>query len=143
MEVVVEKQQLVFDGHALEYYAYYFKIWNENVDHRITVKKVLDQWASALESLGENRVVFLPYYLDDQMSKALKAELVGKDIRLVITRVDYDGWAFNLDDLSEFMSSSSYETPNERLYESEHPKHFGSYPSVDLVKALRRAQIAA
>lgn len=99
MEVVVEKQQIVFDGHALEYYAYYFKIWNENVDHRITVKKVLDQWASALESLGENRVVFLPYYLDDQMSKALKAELVGKDIRLVITRVDYDGWAFNLDDL--------------------------------------------
>src|SRR5690242_15448402 len=81
MRVVIERKRIIIGENALEYYPYYFDIWNPAVDYRITVRNVLSQWASALATLNSSRsTIYLPYYLDDETCRFLKAELAGEDV---------------------------------------------------------------
>ena len=141
MQIAIDDEKILFDSTPLDYYPYYFAIWDIEIDHRITVKKVLAQWASALETLIAGSVVYLPFDLNDQVSKALKAELNGQDIVLTIIDVAYDGWALDLDDLSDFMCAGSNATFIERSSDLEAPKHFGTYGAKSLMRALKDAQI--
>lgn len=77
----MEEKRILIDGSVLEYYPYYFDIWRDTVDHRLTVKCVLEQWATALGSLSSREgAVYLPYFRDDETCRYLKAELDGEDI---------------------------------------------------------------
>jgi hypothetical protein len=104
MKVTIEGKRILIGERALEYYPYYFAIWDDEVDHRLTVKKVLAQWAMALTRLeSTSEPVWLPYYLDDQDCKFLKAELDGEHVVLTDIYVWADGYAMDLDDLSTEM----------------------------------------
>jgi hypothetical protein len=148
MKVLIEDEKIFIDGNALEYYPYYFAIWNDIADHRLNVKSVLSQWATALASLrGREGAVYLPYYLDDQTCQYLKAELDGEDVVLTDMLVRDDGYAMDLDDLSREMYSApevieSYVDINGHRHDSA-PKFFGRYKAKELIEALKDAEVAA
>ncbi len=147
MKVLIENTRISIDEKALEYYPYYLAIWKDTFDHRVTVKRVLAQWAIALSSLssGEN-AVYLPYYLNDQTCRYLKAELDGEDIILTDLPVVADGWAMDLDDLSREIYSEpeiieSFGDPEEPFPDSP-AQLFGRWRAGDLIDALRNAEVA-
>lgn len=131
---------------ALEYYPYYFAIWDDEVDHRLTVKKVLAQWAMALTRLeSTSEPVWLPYYLDDQDCKYLKAELDGEHVVLTDMYVWADGYAMDLDDLSTEMHTEpdaveSFFDINGDWFDTS-PKVVGRFKVRELIEALRDAEI--
>lgn len=145
MNIFVEQEHIRIGDKSLEYYPYYFSIWDENVDYRVTVKNVLTQWASALTHLLKTgRHVYLPYYLDDQGSNALKASIEEDKVVLTSVLVAYDGWAFDLNDLSEFMTSE------QRVIEDLKDIHgdivrttfeFGKYNLKEFIDALTGAEV--
>lgn len=146
MQVLIENERIILDGNALEYYPYYFKIWKERIDHRITVKAVLSHWAKALATLrSREEVVYLPYYLDDESCKYLKAELDGEDVVLTDLLVRDAGYAMDLDDLSREMYSAPEVLKNYVDINGHHeiaPKFFGRYKSEEFIEALRQAEIS-
>lgn len=148
MKVLIENQRLLIGENTLAYYPYYFSIWRKNVDHRLTVKGVISQWASALHTLkGFTAVaVYLPYYLDDETCRFLKAELDGENVLLTDMLVEANGYGMDLDDLSHEM----YSEP-EAIYigvdwdgqeYDETPKFFGRYNAEELIEGLKSAEIA-
>lgn len=148
MKVLIEGKEILIDGKALEYYSYYFDIWKDTVDHRLTVKSVLDQWATALGSLSSREgAVYLPYSLDDETCRYLKAELDGEDVVLTDMLVRDEGWAMNLDDLSREMYRQpevieSWVDTNGHKHDLA-PKFFGRYKAKELIAALQGAELAA
>ena len=147
MRVQIQEKNLLVDRTSLEYYPYYFAIWKDASDHRVTVKRVLIQWAEALETLRtEGDVVYLPYYLDDQMCKYLKAQRIDSNVQLSDLLVAADGWALDLDDLSREIYSApevidNYVDSDGNRVEYE-PRVFGQFAIKDLIEALRIATIA-
>jgi len=148
MRVQIGNERIVIGERALEYYPYYFAIWDDAVDHRLTVKSVLSQWASALAALSRFRqgAVYLPYYLDDQTYRFLKAELNEEDVVLTDTLVSANGYAIDLDDLSREMYSEP-EVVSEGVdwdgrQNDETPKFFGRYSAEEVIEALKSAEIA-
>jgi hypothetical protein len=147
MQILIENEKIFFGGAELEYYPYYFSIWKEDADHRQTVKVVLSQWADALDSLrSKEDAVYLPYYLNDQTCRYLKAELDGQDFILTDVLVRDAGYDMDLDDLSRQMYSApevldSYVDVNGHHVTAT--KFFGRYPTEDLKQALRGAEINA
>ncbi|MEO8573285.1 MAG: hypothetical protein ABI481_04890 [Pyrinomonadaceae bacterium] len=145
MQVLIENKKILFGDTELEYYPYYFSIWKEDADHRQTVKVVLSQWADALDSLrSKEDAVYLPYYLDDETCRYLKAELDGEDSVLTDMLVRDAGYDMDLDDLSRQMYSApevldSYVDNNGHYVRAT--KFFGRYRTEDLIEALRGAEI--
>jgi len=146
MKVIIEYERILIGENALEYYPYYFGIWNRDIDYRITIKNVLAQWASALATLnGSRSEVYLPYYLDDQICRFLKAESDGGRVVLTDVEVADDGWAMNLDNLGDRMYTEpeiigSYVD----YFGNEHKdtsKPFGWYSLNEVIEALRAAEI--
>ena len=111
MKVLIGNKHITIGEQGLEYYPYYFRIWKfgdvHYADHRIIVKNVLSQWAGALTDLASNglKAVYLPYFLDDQWCKYLKAELRGENVDLIDMLVDDAGYNMDLDELSREMYS--------------------------------------
>ncbi len=150
MKVQIENEQLKIGENSLEYYPYYFSIWKDKdeFDHRPTVKNVLTQWATALTALcsGLYPAVYLPYYLDDQSCQYLKAELEGEDIVFSDLLVRDDGYAMDLDDLSDRMYSEpdivkSWIDRYRKEHNSE-PKFFGRYNAKEIIQALKDAELS-
>jgi len=153
MKVQIENKRIKIGENSLEYYPYYFSIWKDRdgLDHRPTVKNVLSQWATALTALysGSYPAVYLPYYLDDQDCKYLKAELVGEDIVFSDLSVRDAGYAMDLDDLSDRMYSEpdiikswidfSWIEFNGKEHE---PKFSGRYNAKKIIQALKDAEIS-
>jgi hypothetical protein len=134
---------------TLEYYPYYFATWIDRIklDPRPTVKNVLSQWASALVSLrsGLHKAVYLPYSLDDQVCKYLKAELSQSDIVFTDLQVRCDGHALDLDDLSEVI----YSEPKIDFIQIDRfsrqwgadPRFFGKFNADEVIQALNNAEL--
>ena len=145
MQVLIENERILIDRNVLEYYPYYFSIWREGSDHRLTVKSVLSQWATALDTLPSRKdPVYLPYYLDDQTCRYLKAELDGEDVVLTDLLVRDDGWDVNLDDLSTRLYSApevltGYVDINGP--DDSSPKFFERFKAEELIEALRNAEL--
>jgi hypothetical protein len=148
MKIQIENNRIVIGENGLEYYPYYFAIWKEDIDHRITVKNVLLQWASALATLKDSRLdaVYLPYYLDDETCRFLKAELDGEDVMFTDMLVEADGYGMDLDDFSLEMYSEPdviYKLVGWNGQEfDETPKFFGRYNAEEVIAALKSAEIA-
>ena len=141
MKVLIENKRIWLGEQHLEYYPYYFDIWRDISDHRLTVNTVLTQWATALSSLKINEsAVYLPYSLDDETCKYLKAELDGDDVVLTDMLVRAEGYAMDLDNLSnEMYSEPSVIVNSADGYSS--PRFFGRYETRGLIEALRNARI--
>jgi hypothetical protein len=148
MRVLIENQRLIICENGLEYYPYYFSIWRQDIDYRLTVKSVLSQWASALYTLRGfmAEAIYLPYYLDDETCRFLKAELDGENVLLTDMLVKANGYGMDLDDLSHEM----YSEP-EVVYtgidwdgqeHDETPKFFGRYHAEELIEGFKGAEIA-
>ena len=136
MRVIIGDKYISFDDNTLSYYPYYFGIYDYEADHRLAVKSVLKQWASAIASLREpEQEAYLPYSLDDESCQALRARVFEGGVILTDVVVDENGYALNLDDLSDFMHSK----PN--VIEAE--EVFGIYPVEEFVRGLENAEVAA
>ena len=135
MKVLIEDEQILIGLEHLEYYPYYFCSWAEEDDHRLVVKNVLSQWASALAKLnGELVAVFLPYYLDDESCRVLKAVLKGEDIVFTNLVIWENAYALDLDNLEEFMVTEPH------IIESS-PREFGRYNRQEIISALNNAEV--
>ncbi|MDQ3816428.1 MAG: hypothetical protein M3362_01905 [Acidobacteriota bacterium] len=147
MKIIIEGKRILIGADVLGYYSYYIAIWKRNLDHRLTMKKVLAQWATAVASLSRRGgAAYLPYDLNDQSCGFLKAELDGEEVVLTDMLVGGDGYRMNLDDLSREM----YSEPRviDSWYEENGQRHdcgskvFGRYNAVELIGALKDAEIA-
>ena len=136
MKVVIGDEFISFGEDTLSYYPYYFGIHNHEADHRLAVKSVLRQWASAIASLRDpEQEVYLPYSLDDESCRALRARMFEGNVVLTDVVVSENGYSIDLDDLSSFMHSK----PD--VYEAE--EVFGIYPAGEFMSGLVDAELAA
>ena len=148
MRVAIEQERILIDEKVLNYYPYYFAIWKDGIDHRLVAKKVLSQWASAIETLETGReAVYLPYYLNDQICRFLKAEADDSEVVLTSLDVYEDGWAIDLDDISREMYSTpriaeSFFDVHGRFHDNS-PELLGRFNASELIEALRAAEIRA
>jgi hypothetical protein len=146
MKVVIEERKILIEGKTLEYYPYYFSCWKDISDHRLTVKNVLAQWAAALSRLSiKAHVVYLPYYLDDQTCKYLKAELDGHDVLFTDLLVNANAYSMDLDDLSFEMYSEpqvieSWVDINGNKHDTA-PQFFARFNLRDVIDALNTAEL--
>src|SRR6185503_7704117 len=101
MKVEINSKQINIDDKMLNYYTYYFGIWdNPERDHLQVFKSVIKQWALALDNIkSESETLFLPYSLDDEVIECLKVTKQDEKIILQCITVDGNGYAVNLDDL--------------------------------------------
>ena len=150
MKVEIESNRINIGENSLEYYAYYFAIWADHnkFDHRQIVRNALSQWAAALSALasGLYPAVYLPYNLEDQDCKFLKAEIDGEDIILTDLLVRDDGYAMDLDDLSDRIYSApeiimNFTDINGKEHDTS-PKFFGRYKAKELIQALNDAKFS-
>lgn len=147
MNVLIEDKQIIIGGNVLDYYPYYFVIWNRNIDHRITVKQVITQWAEALSTLTKpEESVFLPYDLNDQISGFLKASLDEDEIVLTDVLAGADGFAMSLDNLNKYIYKKHkvIETRRDRFgqWNKFVPRYIWRYKKQDLMDGLRDAKLA-
>ena len=77
----------------------------------------------------------MPYSLDDESCRALRARVFEGKVVLTDVLVDENGYALDLTDLSDFMHSK----PN--LIEAG--EVFGIYPVEEFVRGLVNADVAA
>jgi hypothetical protein len=135
MKVLIENERIVIGVDALEYYPYYFCVWAEEGNHRLVVKNVLSQWALALARLnGEVQAVYLPYYLDDQVCKVLKATLEGEVVVFINLDIWENAYALDLDHLDEFMVT-------EPKIMKANLQEFGHYKREEVISALNHAEV--
>jgi hypothetical protein len=137
VKVKITRESIELGDRSVPYYAYYFdQWWNDDAkDRLIVVKKVLSQWADALDNATEGQALYLPYSLDDQEVESFKAEVHGNEVTLRCVEVNWNGYSIALDDLSDFI----YQT--HELW-NESPEIFGVYDKEDLIAALRDPELS-
>ena len=91
----------------------------------------------ALETLGENGAVFLPYSLDDESVECVEATRIGEEIVLRCVNVATNGYSLALDDLSDFMLS------RQELVEFRYPAIFGQYDRQEIISSMRNRDHSA
>jgi hypothetical protein len=131
MLIEVDDEKLTIAGRSFSYSAYYFEFRDvSNLTSAKALRLVLAQWKNVLmESLGTDRILFLPYSLEDEWVECFKATLSGEMVSLTETYVDENGWAVSIDDLRNFMLS-----PHNILKESSTP--CASLAGRDLIESL-------
>lgn len=131
MLIEVDDEKLTIAGRSFAYSAYYFEFRDvSDLTSAKALKLVLGQWKKVLmESPGTDRILFLPYSLEDEWVECFKATLSGEMVSLTETYVDENGWAVRIDDLRNFMLS-----PHDILQESSTP--CASLPTRELIEAL-------
>ena len=132
--IEVDDRTLALAGRSFPYSAYYLDFKDvPNLTSRTSLKIVLADWMTALiESLGTDRVLFLPYSLEDEWVECFKATLSGEMVSLTEVYVNENGWAVNILDLTGFILS-----PHSILKESSTP--FATVPVQDLIDSLNVA----
>lgn len=140
MRVKIQNEQIVIGKQSLSFYGYYFDIEaHQDESSALTVmKKVLSQWAAALEALKDNAVAFLPYNLEDEWVECLEATRTGETILMRCVDVAANGYSLALDDLWGFMMS-----PQQLVDIRFHPGILDEYDREKIIAALRNAEVAA
>jgi hypothetical protein len=133
MKVIVEDEIISIGEDRLRYDPYMFACQGE-ADHRLVVKKVIEQWASILADLGDNGMVYLPHSLY-QVVECLRATKEEVSITFRCVTLSDDGWSVDLNDINSFVNSKHNVIHT-------YPQDFGRYNSVELIEALRQAEIA-
>jgi hypothetical protein len=136
MEIKIDNKAFSFGRNRFTYNLYYFDSEKYGAPTLGGVfKKVLIEWAHALENIsGQNVSFFLPYAPDDQETECLKLSPLHE--RFVVERVTVkeSGFNINIDNLEEFITA-----PHEIYAESA--EVLGEFDRRELVSALRNAQI--
>ena len=135
MRTLIRDTTIQIGDQQLEYYPYYFGIWDRDEDHRLCVRHTIWQWAAGLRQLDDNRqVVHLPYFLDDQWCGCLQA--TRKKNKVVLRRVEIieAGYAIDLNDISDVMFG-------DHQYHSEAESDLGEYDRDELIQSFEQAEI--
>lgn len=136
MKILIKDTEIQIGDRVIEYYPYYFGILDYDQDHRECVKSVLSQWATALRQLGsQDEILHLPYSLDDEWVWCFRATVVDGKIALRCVQVSANGYAMNLDDLTEDMRS-------DYIYHQEMFQDFGIYEPNELITSFAEAEVA-
>ena len=137
LEIVIESTRIRIGPGAIPYDSYWFG-WNPQGDPvPSVVRRVLAQWADAVERLSSGQsTVYLPFSLEDESVEAFRARLADHSVSLRCVTIAANGYLISLDVLNDFMQEA-----HRILHED--PQDFGAYERADLVAALRNARIDA
>ncbi|HZS03849.1 MAG TPA: hypothetical protein VFD58_03170 [Blastocatellia bacterium] len=135
MKTSIKRKSIQIGENSVEFYHYYFAIWNDDIGYRECLKNVVRQFAEVLKGLGtEYQAAYLPYIPDDQGSWCLKATLVDDKVIMKKVEIGFDGWAMSFDNVKELS-----ETDQEILNEKE--GIWGVYDQGELIESLGKAEI--
>ncbi len=135
IKTLIKNTEIHIGDKIVRYYPYYFGIEEYERDHRLCVKDVLSQWATALRKLGSGYgVLHLPYSLDDESCLCFRATLAEGKVSLRCVQVSANGYAMSLNDLTADMTA-------EYKYLHQTPNDFGVYEPDELIESLIQAEI--
>jgi hypothetical protein len=81
---------------------------------RAVLRRLLDQWQSAVAALGEGDTCYLPYDFSDQYTGWLRCEAVGSDLKMQRGWAEVEGYSFNPSDVGELFQTLSGFHPDGR-----------------------------
>jgi hypothetical protein len=85
---------------------------------RLVLKRLLEQWVAALESLNEGCTIYLPFAFEDQHTKWLSCTQSGDLIELHAGRARVEGWSFYPSAVQDHVSQlSDFRADGEPVYE--------------------------
>jgi hypothetical protein len=137
MDILIGERSMNLGGHRLDYDAYYFGTDGyAGLTCGEALKEILRQWADALAGLGDGQTVFLPFSLDDEWVECLRVTQCGEDVAYQHVWVRVNGWALDVSDLSDFMSSAP------EVWK-ESPETMGEVKKSEFITAVLDARVAA
>jgi hypothetical protein len=137
LDILIGERSINLGGHYLEYDAYYFDADKyAGLTCGQALREILRQWAAALAGLEDGQTLFLPFSLDDEWVECLRVRRRGENIAYQHVWVSENGWALDVSDLSDFMSSAP------EVWK-ESPETVGEVEKAEFISAVLNAKVAA
>ena len=137
MSITVDNKGVNNDGQRLIYDLYYFDSDQYYAPTPAAAFKIiLIKWAKVLQESNRNGAtrLFLPFDLDDEWTKCLRADLNDDRVILRYVKIEVNGYEVDVDHLENFMTST-------HGIEEEGSELFGDYDNEEFISALINAQV--